>query len=117
MCDVLRCGNLASCVINVAPAGSGRIDAAVCEEHQSQIDQGAPWRYLYEDRRLLMGQDVPSRVVRATAKGLVSPDGTTSLFTFVIEDQDGDQREVDFELPSEIAEGVWRVASQDRRDS
>ncbi len=102
---------------NVAPAGSSRIDAAVCEEHQSQIDQGAPWRYLYEDRRLLMGQDVPGRVVRATAKGLVSPDGMTRLFTFVIEDQDGDQREVDFELPSEIAEGVWRVASRDRRDS
>jgi hypothetical protein len=40
-----------------------------------------------------------------------------SIFTFVVEDADGSQREVEFELRPDIAERVWHVVSRGRREA
>jgi len=59
----------------------------------SQIDQGARWLYLPEEAsggRLLMGRDLPPRVVDAKVKGGFSVSGGIARrFTFVVEKYDG----------------------------
>ena len=119
-CEVLRCGNPVRSGFNVGTPESGPIDAGVCEEHKSQIDQGARWLYQYEEvseGRLLMGRDLPPRAVECRSRGLISPDGVTWLFTFELEKPDGSQHEVEFELPPEIADGVWRILGRGRREA
>jgi hypothetical protein len=115
-CEVLRCGKPAASVLDVGTAGSGPVDVGLCAEHQSQIGHGARWLFEWQDGgagrpgRLLMGRDLPPRVVRWKATGLVSPDGVTRVFSFEVENPDRSRREVAFELPpGEIADGVWRV--------
>lgn len=117
-CNVLRCGNPVQSILNVGPAGHP-IEMAICEDHQSQIDQGARWLYdSGADRggELRMARDLSPRVVKANAKGgLRSQDGATRLFTLIVEKHDGEQSEVEFELPPKIAEGFWRVLDRGRR--
>jgi hypothetical protein len=115
-CEVLRCGNPAASVLDVGTPGSGPIDVGICAPHQSQIGHGARWVFEWEEGsggrlgRLLMGRDLPPRVVTWKVRGLVSPDGLTRVFSFQVENPDGSRREVEFELPpGEIADGVWRV--------
>jgi hypothetical protein len=117
-CDVLRCGKPGRSQFNAGTPESGPYDVSLCEQHQAAIDQGARWIYQIEEEnragRLLMGRDLPPRAVAARAKGLLTSDGTRSLFTFVVEDANGSQREIEFEVPPDIAESVWRVVSRGR---
>lgn len=113
-CDVLRCDNPFQSGLNVGIAGSGPIDVRLCGEHQAQIDQGARWLYQWEDRCLLMGRDLPPRAVKAEAKEFLSPDGITRVFTFVVEDHEGGQRDYEFELPSEFRDGIKRILDRGR---
>jgi hypothetical protein len=118
-CNVLRCSNPAQSFFNAGTPESGRLDVGVCEEHQSQIEQGARWIYQPAEKipggRVLMGRDLPARVVEVNVtSGLLAPEGMTRLFTLVVEDHGGSQRGVDFELPPDIAEGVWRVLNRGR---
>jgi hypothetical protein len=80
-CEVLRCGNPADSVLIVSPPGTPLMEAAVCQEHQSQIDQGDRWLYRYEEAsgsRLLMGRDLPLRAVHVKVKsGFTCPGGMT----------------------------------------
>jgi hypothetical protein len=115
-CEVLRCASPAASVLDVGTPGSGGVDVGICAEHQSQIDHGARWLFEWEEGsegrlgRLLMGRDLPPRVVKWKARALVSPDGVSRVFSFEVEIPGGSQREVEFELPpGEIADGVWRV--------
>jgi hypothetical protein len=118
-CNVLRCSNPARSFFNVGTPESGRFDVGVCEEHRSQIEQGARWIYQPAEKipggRVLMGRDLPPRVVEVNVtSGLLGPEGMTRLFTLMVENHDSSRREVDFELPPGIAEGVWRVLNRGR---
>jgi hypothetical protein len=119
-CEVLRCGNPADSVLIVSPPGTPLMEAAVCQEHQSQIDQGDRWLYRYEEAsgsRLLMGRDLPLRAVHVKVKsGFTCPGGMTRLFAVVLEDHEGSPRDVEFELPPEIADGIWRVLGRGREE-
>lgn len=96
-----------------------RIDVAICADHQSQIAQGARWVYdpnVDHLGELRMGRDLPPRLVSANSKGgLRSSDGPARLFTFVIRKHDGEEREIEFELPPELADGFAAMASRGRR--
>jgi hypothetical protein len=93
------------------------MEAAICGEHKSRIDQGARWLYQpaeVSEGALLMGRDLPPRAVDVSAKELISPDGHTWRFTFMVEKPDGSQREQDLEMAPDVAEGVWRALGIDR---
>src|SRR5487761_105527 len=117
-CNVLRCGNPVTSILDVGPTWQ-RIEVSICDEHQTQIDQGARWLYQSDEHptgRLLMGQDLPPRAVNITKKGgLRSPEGRPMIFTFTLENHNGDQDDTEFELPPDLAEGLWRILDRDRR--
>lgn len=117
-CHVLRCGNPSRSSFNVGSPGSGPIDVRLCEEHQAQIGQGARWLYPLDEQaseaQVLMGRDLPPRAVKVNAKGFLSPDGIARVFAFVVEDYEGNQREYEFELPPEVADGMKRIIDRGR---
>jgi hypothetical protein len=120
-CEVPRCGNPVESVLDVSPPGSGPVDVGVCAKHRSEIGRGARWLFEREEGsdgrlgRLLMGRDLPPRVVRAQSRTLTSSDGVTRLFTFEVDRFNGSRREVEFELPpGEIADGIWRILGRGR---
>jgi hypothetical protein len=116
-CDVLRCGNLAESFFDAGSPASCRIDVGVCPGHQSKIDRGD--RRLYEldapaGACLLMGEDLMPRVARVTTRRFITDGGKmTRVFAFEAENHDGSPRDIEVELPPEIAEGVWRVLGRD----
>jgi hypothetical protein len=117
-CDVLRCANPIEEVLSVGDSGTGPIDAGVCGEHDAQIKQGARWVYRWGEEsgaRLLMGQDLPARIVRASAPGgLRCPEGKTRIFTLTVEKPGGHQDDVDFELPPPVSDMIWQILNRDR---
>ena len=62
-----------------------------------------------------MGRDLPSRTVQVKAQGLLSPNGITRLFTFVVEDHEGNQRDVECELPPEFGDDIERIQPRSPR--
>lgn len=101
----------------VSDPDSPRMEAGVCSEHRSAIDQGARWLYEADEPsggRLLMGRDLPPRIVDVHSRELLSQDGVTKIFTFVAEYPDGSERDVELELPPATGEGVWRIVSLGR---
>lgn len=113
-CQVLRCGNPVRSSLNVGTPGGGPIDVGLCDEHQAQIDRGDRWLYQWEENHLLMGRDLPLRLVQFKAEGFRSPDGIARVFTFVVEDHEGNQREHEFELPPEFADDIKRITDRGR---
>lgn len=60
-CEVLRCQRPAEVPVTL-PVGltvaDGATEIAVCQQHQAQIDQAVPYRFIADDRRVLMGDDL-----------------------------------------------------------
>jgi hypothetical protein len=117
-CEVLRCGSPAQSFFDVGNPRSGPIDVGVCQEHQAQIEQDAHWLYAWEapaGARLLIGEDLMPRVVKLTTRRFTTVGGEkTRAFTFEAVAHDGSPRDIDIELPPEMAESVWRVLTRDR---
>ncbi len=61
-CSVLRCAQPASHLLPVNTAGAPPLEAAICNDHQHQVEVGAAWNWNHEQGEVLMGVDTYPRV-------------------------------------------------------
>jgi hypothetical protein len=62
-CDVLRCAKPAARVLQINTPGTAFEEAIVCQRHHDQIQAGAAWNWSADRGEILMGTDLPLRLL------------------------------------------------------